>query len=62
MLLSTIVASLLGNMLASKGVTRSRQGTIRAGEGVTWAGKRTVKPVECPIEVAMQDGTTGQNF
>ena len=35
MLLSTIVASLLGNMLASKGVTRSRQGTIRAGEGVT---------------------------
>ena len=35
MLLSTIVASLLGNMLASKGVTRSRQETIRAGEGVT---------------------------
>ena len=33
MLLGTIGASLLGNMLAGRGVTRAGEGTIRAGYG-----------------------------
>ena len=33
MLLSTLGTSLLGNMLASKGVIRAGEGTIRAGYG-----------------------------
>ena len=32
MLLSTLGASLLGNMLAEKGVIRAGEGTIRAGQ------------------------------
>ena len=37
MLLGTLGASLLGNLLTGKGVTRAGEGTIRAGE-------RTIKP------------------
>ena len=33
MLLGTLGASLLGNMLAGKGVIRAGEGTIRAGYG-----------------------------
>ena len=33
MLLSTLGASLFGNMLAGRGVIRAREGTIRAGYG-----------------------------
>ena len=33
MLLGTLGASLLGNMLAGRGVTRAGEGTIRAGYG-----------------------------
>ena len=33
MLLSRLDASLLGNMLAGKGVIRAEEGTIRAGYG-----------------------------
>ena len=33
MILGTLGASLLGNMLADKGVIRAGWGTIRAGEG-----------------------------
>ena len=32
MLLSTLGASLLGNMLAEKGIIRAGEGTIRAGQ------------------------------
>ena len=34
MLLGTLGASLLGNLLAGKGVMRVGEGTIRAGENV----------------------------
>ena len=34
MLLGTLCASLLGNLLAGKGVMRAGEGTIRAGENV----------------------------
>ena len=34
MLLGTLGASLLGNLLAGKGVMRAGEGTIRAGENV----------------------------
>ena len=33
MLATILCASLLGNMLAGKGVIRAGEGTIRAGEG-----------------------------
>ena len=33
MLLGTLGASLLGNMLAGRGVIRAAEGTIRAGHG-----------------------------
>ena len=33
MLLDTLAASLLGNMLAGKGISRARYGIIRAGYG-----------------------------
>ena len=33
MLLDTLGASLLGNILARKGVTRAGEGRVRAGEG-----------------------------
>ena len=36
-------ASLLGNMLAGKGVIRAGEGTIRAGEGTIRAGKGTIR-------------------
>ena len=34
MLLGTLGASLLGNLLAGKGIMRAGEGTIRAGENV----------------------------
>ena len=34
MLLSTLGASLLGNLLTGKGTVRAGEGTIRAGEGI----------------------------
>ena len=39
MLLGTLGASLLGNMLVGKGVMRIGQGAIRGGEGTTRVGK-----------------------
>ena len=33
MLVTTLGASLLGNLLASKGVIRAGEGTIRSGKG-----------------------------
>ena len=38
MLLATLGTSLLGNLLAGKGVKRADKGTIRAGEGIVNAG------------------------
>ena len=45
MLLGTLGVSLLGNLLAGKGVIATRQewGTIRAGKGKIRAGKGTVR-------------------
>ena len=40
MLLGTLGASLLGNLLAVKGKTRTGEGTIRAGEGAIRAGEK----------------------
>ena len=40
MLLGTLGARLLGNMLAVKGVLRDDDGVIRAGEGVIEAGQK----------------------
>ena len=39
MLLGTLGASLLGNMLVGKGVMRIGQGAIRGGEGTNRVGK-----------------------
>ena len=39
MLLGALGASLLGNMLAGKGVIRAREGTTRTGEGTSRAGQ-----------------------
>ena len=39
MLLDTLDASLLGNLLTVKGVIRDGEGTIRAGEGTIRAGQ-----------------------
>ena len=39
MLLDTLCASLLGNLLAGKGVMRAGEGTIRAWEGAIRAGQ-----------------------
>ena len=38
MLLGALGASLLGNLLTSKGVMRAGEGTIRVGKGTIWAG------------------------
>ena len=38
MLLGTLGASLLGNLLTGKGTIRAGEGTIRAGEGMLRAG------------------------
>ena len=40
MLLGTLGASLLGNILADKGINKKGQGIIRAGEGVTKSTKQ----------------------
>ena len=42
-LLVTLSASLLGNMLAGKGVVRGGEETIQAGKGIIRAGKGTVR-------------------
>ena len=39
MLLVTLGASLLGNLLTGKGINKKGKGTIRAGEGVIRAGE-----------------------
>ena len=39
MLLGTLGASLLGNLLTGKGINKKGKGTIRAGEGVVRAGE-----------------------
>ena len=39
MLLGTLYASNLGNLLTCKGTFRAREGTIRAGEGTIIAGQ-----------------------
>ena len=56
MLLGTLAASLLGNMLASKPKTPA-QGVIKAGEGV-------IRDVEGIIATSQGQGTIrpGQNF
>ena len=41
-LLGTLGASLLGNLLAGKGTIRAGKGTIRAGEGKIRAGECTI--------------------
>ena len=42
MLLGTLAASMLGNMLAGKAKVLG-QGVIRAAEGVIWAGEGTIR-------------------
>ena len=39
MLLGTLRASLLGNLLSGKGLARAGEGTTRAGKGLTRAGE-----------------------
>ena len=39
MLLGTLGASLLGNLLSGKGLARAGEGTTRAGKGLTRAGE-----------------------
>ena len=40
MLVATLGATLLGNLLAGKGIVRSGDGVIRAGERIIRAGER----------------------
>ena len=44
MLLDTLIASLLGNMLAGKGVIRAGEGTIRAGYGANMSSLKNLIP------------------
>ena len=46
MLLGTLGASLLGNLLTGKGAIREGEGTIRAGKGTTGAGEGTIREGE----------------
>ena len=55
MLLRTLGASLLGNLLAGKGTIRAGKGTIRAGEGTIRAGEGTIRAGEGKIRA-------GQDF
>ena len=43
MLLGTLGASLLGNILAGKGINRAAEGIVRAGYGNKQARKATAK-------------------
>ena len=43
MLLGTLEASFLGNMLAGKGVVRGNEETIRAGKGKIRAGEEQLE-------------------
>ena len=43
MLLGTLGASLLGNLLTGKGVNKKGKGTNRAGEGIVRAGYGNTK-------------------
>ena len=43
MLLGTLVASLLGNILAGKGINRAGEGIVRAGYGNKKVPKTTAK-------------------
>ena len=40
MLLGTLCASLLGNLLTGKGINRADEGIVRAGDGVIRAGEK----------------------
>ena len=42
-LLVTLSATLLGNMLAGKGVVRGSEGTIQAGKGIIRAAEGTIR-------------------
>ena len=42
-LLGTLAASLLGNLLTDKGTTRASKATIRAGKGTIRAGEDTIR-------------------
>ena len=43
MLLGTLGASLLGNILTGKGINRAGEGIVRAGYGNKWGEKTTTK-------------------
>ena len=43
MLLGTLGASLLGNLLSGKGVNKKGHGIHRAGEGVIWASEGVIQ-------------------
>ena len=51
MLLDTLGASLLGNLLNGKGINKKGKGTHKAGEGVIRAGEG------CPSSSALQNNT-----
>ena len=53
MLLGTLGASLLGNLLTGKGVNKKGKGIKRAGEGIVRAGSG------CPLSSALQNNKTG---
>ena len=46
MLLGTLGASLLGNLLTGKGVNKIGKGMNRAGEGIIRAGERIIRAGE----------------
>ena len=46
MLLGTLGASLLGNLLTGKGVNKKGKGIYRAGEGIYRAGEEIVRAGE----------------
>ena len=50
MLLGTLGASLLGNLLTGgKGVMRAGDGIVRAGDGIVRAGKGSKKKTKCTV-------------
>ena len=46
MLFGTLDASLLGNILAGKGINRAGEGIVRAGYGNKWGQKTTTKKLD----------------
>ena len=58
MLLGTLGASLLGNLLTRKGVNKKGKGINRAGEGIIRAGERIIRAVYGhPLSSALQNNT-----